>query len=98
MAAFERTTWFGSSSHQPGSLLTCTRPVAPVSNSTKSPKGAVDEHVGVPPDRGGKVRVVLKREPVVTQSRRRVVRPRNGAQDQVVNRVGLRLLGDGAEI
>src|SRR5215207_8839005 len=41
MASLERTTPFGSSSHHPGSLLTWTRPVAPVSSSTKSPKAAV---------------------------------------------------------
>ena len=39
MAAFERTTPFGSSSHQPGNLLTCTRPVAPVSSSTRARSG-----------------------------------------------------------
>src|ERR671921_2280870 len=41
MASLERTTPFGSSSHHPGSLLTWTRPVAPVSSSTKRPKAAV---------------------------------------------------------
>src|SRR5918997_3435274 len=41
MASLERTTPLGSSSHHPGSLLTCTRPVAPVSSSTKRPKAAV---------------------------------------------------------
>ena len=41
MASLERTTPLGSSSHHPGSLLTWTRPVAPVSSSTKRPKAAV---------------------------------------------------------
>src|SRR5215213_4865153 len=41
MASLERTTPRGSSSHHPGSLLTWTRPVAPVSSSTKRPKAAV---------------------------------------------------------
>src|SRR3712207_5174385 len=59
---------------------------------------AVDEYVGVAPDRGGEVSVVLQGQPVVAQRRRRVERPRYGAQYQVVHGVRLRLLRDQTEV